>query len=177
MRAAALLTACLISAGAQAGPFLDAGDGTLAGVPLGTPEAQAVPELLVIFGTAKDTGWTIGCPHDGLDVRVLSWGSLYAEFQEQGGRPVLVRWSYLLDSGTGEAFLDGPEPADIRLPGGGRVGDTFAEVVQGYGGQPSVDENFGVAFFVGEGFAIGTYQPDVTAPITQVGVPTFGFCN
>jgi hypothetical protein len=110
--------------------------------------------------------------------RWVSWGGLTAEFEpDEDGHMVFLRWGYRLDYPTGKPIPGGPQPEEIIMPQGVRVGDLFSNAAMLYGFVPQVDDVFELAMHFTPTFGFMTSEPDVDAPIMQVGTPDIGFCE
>ena len=108
----------------------------LAGVTMGTAEAQAVSQLTALFGTPTDD-YKLGCPYivDPPNVRYVEWGSLTAAVRviDTGAGPLgLMGWRYKLDP-AGDPLPGGPAPEHVILPDGLALGDPIGDAAAASG--------------------------------------------
>jgi hypothetical protein len=156
------------------------GPSALFGVAIGTEAESAATALKKQLGPGDDSGWVDGCEFNGIQERFIQWGSLSAYFEVTPDRgKVLVNWSYGLDYESGDARPGGPLVSQIDLPNGVKMGkgSNFATAVRNYGGEPFVDDVFGVGIYNGTGFSLMTKDDNLNGPIDQVAVPHFMYCE
>lgn len=172
------LLALLFLASPAAAAEIPVGGKDLFGAAFGSGDDETVATIRGVLGEpTEDTGRIAGCELNGVDERYVSWGGLTAQFEENEGRMVFMRWVYQLDWETGKPIAGGPAPGQIVLPGGVRIGDPFSKAARAWGFKPEIDEVFAVAMYFTPEFGIMTRDPDIDAPISEVGTPGFAFCE
>ena len=155
-----------------------AGGDNLFGAKFGQPVDAVLPILTQTLGApTQDSGRIPGCPLNGVDERFVDWGGFGAQFfADESGTLKFERWTYRLGP-EGAAVQDGPQPNQIVMPSGIKMGDAFTKAATAWGFEAKIDDVFGIAWYFGEDLAIMTAEEDINAPIVEIGVPHIGACE
>ena len=171
--------AALMAGGAWAADLkIKAGGDNLFGAKFGQPVDAVLPVLTQTLGSpTQDSGRIPGCPLNGVDERFVDWGGFGAQFfADESGTLKFERWTYRLGP-EGNAVPDGPQPNQIVMPGGIKMGDPFTMAAKAWGFEAKIDDVFGIAWYFGEELAIMTAEENINAPIVEIGVPHIGACE
>jgi hypothetical protein len=175
----ALLALALLAWPAAAAD-IPVGGTDLFGAAFGSGVDETVAKIGAALGTPTEDTTRTECyeVRPNTVTRSVSWGGLTAEFESyKNGHMVFLRWGYRLDDRTGKPFPGGPLPDEIIMPQGVRVGNLFSNAAMLYGFVPQVDDVFAIAMHSTPTFGFMTSEPDVDAPITEVGTPIIAFCE